>query len=187
MGDIGDNRHERSEISIYRVKEPMIDFSQSTESITSNWQSYALKYSDNQRYNAESMLIDAKTRELLIITKGKLPPYAKVFKTQLDTKPETVGILEDTDIRLTLPEATDASASADGQVVMIRLYVGAFLWPRRPRPEHYKMVDILREEECLTSVGMQRQGESVALNPLGVKYFTHSEFVNQSIWEYAIL
>ena len=90
-------------------------------------------------------------------------------------------------IRLMLPDATDATISADGQVVIVRLYIGAFLWPRRPRvSSKSSLVDILREEECLVSVGMQRQGESVALNALGTSYFTHSEFVNQSIWRYDI-
>ena len=62
------------------------------------------------------------------------------------------------------------------------------MWPRRPRSSSKStIVDILREEECLISVGMQRQGESVALDTLGTSYFTHSEFVNQSIWKYDIL
>ena len=81
--------------------------------------------------------------------------------------------------------ATDATSSADGQVVIIRMYEGAFLWPRTPNSKG--IVDKLREDqECLVSVGMQKQGESVALNPSGTSYFTHSEFINQDIYRYDI-
>ena len=72
---------------------------------------------------------------------------------------------------------------------MIRTYTGAYLWPRRKNRTSSKnsIIDILKERECLVSVGIQRQGEGVALNPEGTSYFTHSEFVNQTIWKYDIL
>ena len=106
-------------------------------------------------------------------------------KAPLDIESGSTGNLEFTNISLPLYDATDATTSADGQVVMIRLYVGAFLWPRRPRYENNdSIVDILREKECLASVGMQKQGESIALSPSGTAYFTHSEFVNESIYRY---
>ena len=87
-------------------------------------------------------------------------------------------------IRLDLINATDATSSADGQVLIIRMYVGAFLWPRTSRSK--SIVEKLRNPECLVSVGMQRQGESVALNPSGSSYYTHSEFVNENIVRYDI-
>ena len=112
-----------------------------------------------------------------------------IVQAKLDQEFGVTGILKDTEITLDLPDATDATTSADGQVLIIRLYVGAFLYPRRmDRPDDVSLVDILRDEtECLVSVGMQRQGESVALNPDGTSYFTHSEHVNQPIWRYDIL
>ena len=63
------------------------------------------------------------------------------------------------------------------------------MWPRRKNRTNGKdsIIDILKEKECLVSVGIQQQGESVALNPEGTSYFTHSEFVNQTIWKYDIL
>ena len=63
------------------------------------------------------------------------------------------------------------------------------MWPRRKNRTKGKnsIIDILKEKECLVSVGIQQQGESVALNPEGTSYFAHSAFVNQSIWKYDIL
>ena len=82
---------------------------------------------------------------------------------------------------MNIRNATDATSSADGQVVIIRQYVGATLWPRTARSK--SILDKLRDDQgCWVSVGEQRQGESVALNPLGTSYFTHSEFVNEHIY-----
>ena len=71
---------------------------------------------------------------------------------------------------------------------MIRTYTGAYLWPRRINRNNNKnsIIDILKEKECLVSVGIQRQGEGIALSPEGTSYYTHSEFVNQTIWKYDI-
>ena len=187
-GDIGDNRYERDTISIYRVPEPLvINNTQSISTSIAEWQVSHYRYPNGQKFNAESMLIDMSTRELIIATKSMIPPFSYVFKASLDIQQDTVGYLEDTGLRLNLPDATDATTSADGQVAIIRTYIGAFLWPRKTRNTRRTLIDILREEECLASVGMQKQGESVALNPIGTSYFTHSEFVNQTIWQYDIL
>ena len=188
IGDIGDNSHKRDVINVFRVLEPHIDSKTTKKEETNSWQVFNFRYGGKKVFNAESMLIDPDTRELVIVTKSPIPPYAYVFKTALDIEPNTVGILEDTGIKLMLPDATDAAISTDGQVIIVRLYFGAFLWPRRPRhSSKSSIVDILREEECIVSVGIQQQGESVALNDLGTSYFTHSEHVNQSIWQYDIL
>jgi len=188
IGDIGDNSHKRDVINVFRVLEPHIDSKTTKKEETNSWQVFNFRYGGKKVFNAESMLIDPDTRELVIVTKSPIPPYAYVFKTSLDIEPDTVGILEDTGIRLMLPDATDAAISTDGQVIIVRLYFGAFLWPRRPRhSSKSSIVDIFREEECIVSVGIQEQGESVALNDLGTSYFTHSEHVNQSIWQYDIL
>ena len=83
-----------------------------------------MNYPKQEIFNSESILIDVKTRELFVITKSLLPPWAKVFKTDLDQIPNTLKTLKDTNITLPLPYATDATTSKDGQVIIIRLYLG---------------------------------------------------------------
>ena len=84
--------------------------------------------------------------------------------------------------------ATDATVSADGQVIIIREYSKAYLWPRNSGNQGKSVVDILRSnsKKCQVGVGSNRQGESVALSPDGKSYFTHSEYVNQVIWKFDI-
>ena len=50
------------------------------------------------------------------MTKSAEPPYAKVFKTDLDSELATYNVMIDTGITLALSEATDATSSKDGQV-----------------------------------------------------------------------
>lgn len=172
------------------VPEPDLSSSSSTVQGSSEdsttWQVFHLNYPNNEKHNAESVMIDSNTRQLVIVTKSKMPPYSQVFVTDMDVDPDSITTLSDTGIRLLLWDATDATTSADGQVVIIRMYAGAMLWPRRVR-QRRDLVDILREEVCLVSVGMQTQGEGVALDPQGRAYFTHSEYVDEKIWQYDIL
>ena len=72
------------------------------------------------------------------------------------------------------------------QVIIIRTYGHAFLWPRRSHQKNYSIVKILKQKYCKISVGHQKQGESVALVPDGHIYYVHSEFVNQPLWKFDI-
>ena len=119
VGDIGDNDQERESIRIYKVEEPNLEL---FEDATEDWDVVYYNYPNNDKYNAESMLIDAMTRELIIITKFDEPPFALVFKGALDATSESKILLEDTGITLDLIEATDASSSSDGQVSLTKSY-----------------------------------------------------------------
>ena len=119
VGDIGDNDQERESIQIYKVEEPDLEL---FEDATEDWDVVYYNYPNNDKYNAESMLIDAMTRELIIITKFDEPPFALVFKGALDATSESMILLEDTGITLDLIEATDASSSSDGQVSLTKSY-----------------------------------------------------------------
>ena len=135
IGDIGDNHYVRKQIRLYKVKEPKnlkgkkyvlkrgplptkfysipTDLYKQTIN-TKDWSRVDFHYPHNKAYNAESMLIDAKNREFIIVTKAK--KYSKVFKTALDSSKHSYNIMKDTGITLALSLATDATSSKDGQV-----------------------------------------------------------------------
>jgi hypothetical protein len=192
IGDIGDNRKWRDNISIYVVPEPdlssQIINEEEETTTTKNWTVFHLKYPYDKKHNAESLLIDPNNRQLVIITKSTKHPYAQVFEIDLDVNlPDSTNTLKDTEIRLPMSDTTDASMSADGQVVIIRMYIGAYLWPRRGTNQKIPLIEILREKECRVNVGMQLQGEGIALNLLGTAYYIHSEKINQKVWKYEII
>ena len=87
--------------------------------------------------------------------------------------------------------ATDAAVSADGQVIVIREYNKAYLWPSDSSNRGKSVVDILRSRvkgcQFQPSVGeYNRQGESVALSPDGKSYFTHGKYSRSNIYRFDI-
>ena len=189
VGDVGDNEKIRDNISVYKVKEPKIDplLSYVVEN-TDEWTVRNYTYPTGA-HNCESMMIDPNTRDLVFVTKSLEYPFAEVYHTLLDNNEtsSTDTVLTEAGITITLPDATDATISADGQVVIIRLYMGAFLWPRNAQGEQRPLLEILKEPQCLISVGLQKQGEGVALSPSGTSYYVHSEGVGENILQYNIL
>ena len=118
IGDIGDNKHVRENITLYKIKEPELhsDDTNLQENV-SEWQVFTYHYPYHPSHNAEAFLIDTNTRELIIITKTKAHEYAysHVFSAPLETNSELV----DTGIKLPWNLANDASSSADNQVNII--------------------------------------------------------------------
>ena len=74
IGDIGDNDYKREFITIYKVKEPELNF---IDQETRDWEVFHFQY-PNEKFNAESMLIDAITRELVIGEKNKNMPQKSI-------------------------------------------------------------------------------------------------------------
>ena len=65
---------------------------------------------------------------------------------------------------------------------MIRSYLTGFLWQQR---EGSSLLATLATDPCVIPVGVQRQGESIALARDGGAYYTHSEHVGQDIIKYS--
>ena len=86
IGDIGDNRFERQNIKLYKIKEPILPLDQiNVHETTSNWEVFTFQYPNGQAYNAESILIDSNSREFIVITKLDEPPYSLVFSAPLES------------------------------------------------------------------------------------------------------
>ena len=78
---------------MYRVEEPILSEMDSIQSTTSDWQVSLYSYPDHA-HNAESMLIDVNSRQLVIPTKSD--PQAKVFQAPLDLENNARETFEDT-------------------------------------------------------------------------------------------
>ena len=81
IADIGDNEYVRDFVSIFKLVEPRVsDFESLPTSVaTSDYEVSHFRYDEYKKHNAESMMIDVKKRELVIITKSKIYPYAHVY------------------------------------------------------------------------------------------------------------
>src|SRR6266545_2364727 len=89
VGDFGDNNANRTEIQIYRFAEPTVSTTQAmmTTSIT-NSQVLRFTYPDGA-HNAESLMIDPPTGDIVIITK-EAANVAAVFRAPGNTAPAGV-------------------------------------------------------------------------------------------------
>jgi hypothetical protein len=153
IGDIGDNRGSRSQITIYRVPEPA-DGSSSTKQV----ETFHARYPDHP-HDAEAFLIIAD--ELIIITK-EMP--SRIYRSTSPLKPGTTTRLEFVRALVERSRITGAAASADGRWVALRSNT---------------MMMLFRQEEFLkggtpikidlTSL-KEPQGEGIAFGPANDVY-----------------
>ena len=145
--------------------------------VAEDWEEVTLKYPGGEAHDAESLLIDHKARLLLLVTKSLTE--CKVFTAPLDFMPGTTVTLSPTELSLVSLFATDASSSSSGSRIVIRSYFTGFLWERES--PHASLVETLATDPCVIPVGLERQGESIALEGDGDVYLTHSEHIDQDI------
>ena len=81
IGDIGGNVKPTYKHTIYKIEEPYVNYNDYYSKHTRTWSKFYLKYPDG-KHDAEAMLIDAKSREIILITKSWGHP-ATVFKETL--------------------------------------------------------------------------------------------------------
>ena len=82
IGDIGDNGKNADKLTIFRIKEPFVDHAWSNyqSKYTGDWSRFYLRYPNGQKYDAESMVIDASRHEIVVFTKSWSSYGCKVFK-----------------------------------------------------------------------------------------------------------
>jgi hypothetical protein len=188
VGDIGDNGptfedddSDRGSISIYRFAEPDVDLGDLPVTVAvpaADVTRIEATYPDvdesgaPDRQDAETLLLDPITGDLLVITKRLgLPdtpeapgsPAARVYELPAPhgagpTVMAAAGVVSDADVWL-----TGGDVSADGSQVVLRSYSGAFLWFRQ---QGASVADALQGEPCPVPVGdpaaLGNQGEAIA-------------------------
>jgi hypothetical protein len=162
VGDIGDNLAQRSEIVVYRVSPRSLSGWTQAERIK-------LRYPDGA-HDAEALLVDPSSRELLVVTKS-LSGRAAVY-----VAPRGGGTMRPA-ARVRLGNALQVTAgdvSADGRTVVLRTYDRVFVWTRR-RGE--SLAALFRRRPCVAHADLlvEGQGESVALTRDGRAFYTVPE------------
>lgn len=167
FGDIGDNQGSRTELTIHRVAEPKL--TGGTAQLTAISEKMTVSYPDRQ-HNAETLLFDPSTKDLLIATKKPGGPSAihRVGRFAAGTKVTTEEIAT-VDIDL----ATGGEISRDGRLVAIRNYsTSVFVWVRAPGEG---VAAALSRPPCKLPLAPEKQGEAFAFLTGGKGYVTISE------------
>jgi WD40 repeat protein len=187
LGDIGNNKLERPELRIYRVKEPKLpnDGSVSNKKsplLTEPADAVTFKYADTP-HNAETLMVQPKTGDIYVLTK-RLDGPSLVFKlTSQFGSEQTVVAAKIGEVSVpSVPNGllTGGAISPDAGRVILCDYSSGYelklaatatfdeIWKSRPVP---------------VNVGDRRQGEAVTFSPDGKEILATSEKKNAEIFE----
>ena len=200
LGDIGDNAAQRPDIVVYRLPEPML--SGETTTVAAASQTIALRYPDAP-HDAETLLVDPFTGELIIITKEIVGGNAGVYVASADMLEAGGGTMERageiTKQTLTtardLPESapvlargvgyvpTGGDISADGRLIAIRTYASVWIWARHGDAS---VAETLISTPCEAPSAFEQQGEAIAFAADGDAYYTISEGAEPQLHRFGI-
>lgn len=172
FGDIGDNDAVRTELTIHRVVEPKIG---GAAKLVATSEKMIVTYVDGA-HNAETLLFDPLTKDLLIATKKAGGPSAihRIGPFVAGGKARTEKIAS-----VAIDLATGGEISRDGKYIAIRSYAtSALLWTRAPGES---IATALARAPCKIPVATEAQGEAFAFLPGAKGYVTLGEGASASL------
>lgn len=188
IGDIGDNSKDRSSISVYRMLEPVVDLNQTAITLdVSDVDQLQMQYPDDQAYDAESLLVDPVSGDILIVTKNS--GTSKVFRNPSPHISNTIVDLEEVatvGLGTSMFDAiTGGDISADGGMIILRSYSKAFILDRVIGSDPGIAFSGVK---CFVPVNesLVQQGEAIALDPDGRGYTTVIEGLHPSLTHYSM-
>jgi hypothetical protein len=165
IGDIGDNNLKNNQYFIYRILEP-----KDNQTEIPNFDTFKYHYPGNISLNAETLMLDPKTKDLYIISKDEL--NVKVFKL-----PYPQSFTEENEAQFlgTIPYwlITGGDISADGTEILIKSYVSVLYWKLKPNETIFQALS--RPRDVGAPYIQENQGEAICWDIKAKGYFTISE------------
>ena len=186
IGDFGNNKRTRGELTIFRVKEPQISgenksSSKKNPNETEPTQKIKFTYPDI-RHDAETLLIHPETGDIYIISK-RMSGAAGVYKLKANYSLEKTNTLEKL-ADLSIPAVpngllTGGDISPDGKRIIVCDYFNGY---EIVLPEKAKNFDeIWKQEPKIVELGKREVGEAVGYSADGKSIFATSERNNELI------
>lgn len=175
LADTGDNFQRRKEVRLFRLPEP-----EQLADATLPVETLAFTYPDGP-HNVESLVIDARSGQLAVITKTP-ESLGDVYSLEglgpsVTGKAVKLGTLrapQDVD-RLTTGAALDPS----GERLLLRTYTRA--WEVRG-PKAQRLQELTAGEVAEVPAASQAQAEAITFTPGGRGYLLGSEFTGQPLY-----
>jgi hypothetical protein len=163
VADIGDNNQVYTSYWIYKFAEPTSD----TDTVR-HIEKINFTYADGA-HDAEAFLIDAKSKDIFIITKRDSP--SRIYKLSLSAnrKGPHVAILVGT---LTYTGVVGAAQSPDGKDIIVKTYTSLY---RYARSAEESIEDALRKDFEVLPYQLEPQGEAITFANDNSGFFTLSE------------
>lgn len=174
IGDTGNNKRTRTELTVYKVKEPKVadsipNSSKKNPNKTDSAEAIKFSYPDGN-YDAETLLVHPKTQEIYVLTKNMVES-SNVFKVGNDGKAKKIA-----DFGVpSIPSGflTGGEISPDDTKVIICDYFNAY---EISLPKTAKNFDeIWKEEPKTIELGERKQGEAICYSSDGNAIFATSE------------
>jgi hypothetical protein len=189
VADIGDNRHRRDSVVIYRVPEPEVSVAQARGRFNlPGVVALRFRYPDGVANNAEALLIDPQTADLYIVTKVKNGP-AEIFRYAAPHRRDEIAVLERVGslelgdpLVLGSERVTGGDISIDGNQILLRTYTGVLIWLRS---EGESIAQAFSRPPCPAPQRREPQGEGIAWKFDGSGYITISENEHQPVYFFA--
>ncbi|WP_133248505.1 hypothetical protein [Pedobacter yonginense] len=181
LGDIGDNASNRPYVTVYRLPEP----SNFTKKMQIVGEAIHLKY-PNGPQDAETLMVDPITNELLIISKRQ--DTVGIYSASLKFKKnDTVTMKKQGGLFLPgkglLKYIVAGDISRDGQQIIIKTYTTVYYWLRKGNEP---IAETLKRTPTKLPYTLERQGEAIGFTPDGKSYYCISEGKNAIIYKYAL-
>lgn len=165
VADIGDNESKYEYSYVYRFREPQLGDALAVKNI----ERFTFRYPDTP-HDAECLLIDPQTKDILIVTKDKLG-LGKVFRLpypQSTTAVTTAELISTVAISI----CTSGIISTDNQGVILKNYAQILYWKRSTNEP---LAETFKKEGTPLPYIIEPQGEAIAWATDGSGYYTISE------------
>lgn len=179
IGDIGDNGAQRTDITVYRVAEPVVDDNQSPVEITlSGADPIRLQYPDGPR-DAETLMVDPLTKDIYIISKRE--SLSRVYRAPYPQSTSSTTTLEYL-CELPWRKAVGGDISPTGNSIIVRGPGNASIWKVENGSQLWQA---FAGTECSIPLVAEPQGEAICFAGNGFGYFTVSERNYQPLYYFA--
>lgn len=176
VADIGDNNRARESIDVYRVPEPRLDAARSAPAAR-----LRLRYPDGP-HDAEALLVDASTDDLVVVT--KTADGARAYRAPASLAPSATPTTLERGPRIDLGLVTAGDVSADHRIVAVRSYLSLMVWTRRPGEP---LLETLARPGCRSpTLLLEGQGEALALDAHGTSALTVTEGSGAAVRAYSV-
>jgi hypothetical protein len=194
IGDIGDNDAKHKYKFIYRVEEPVADWSKTADTTLMNIETIKFQMPDGPR-DAESMMIDPLTRDIFIISKREQKvnlyrlPYPQsttneitaelaVAKLEFNQFEEKITSEKNGEVLTNgyhsdyYNQVVSCDISKDGGEVLVKSYSSVYYWKRE---KNESIADLLKRVPFRLPYSPEPQGEAITFDVKGAGYFTVNE------------
>lgn len=183
VGDIGDNDGVRKNITIYRIKEPVL--TSGVMSMHLDADPLVLRYPDGAR-DAETLLADPVDRLLYVVSKRE--DSVRVYCAPLNFQAHDTVVLT---LRARLffegsgqdKWITAGDISANGGQILLKSYTQVFYWKRGAGESVWKA---LQRKPAVLPYVVEPQGEAIGFAQDGKGYYTVSEGVHPILYYYEV-